>query len=313
MMINKYHLRKAFNAGVGLIPAKMLAGFFRSFESRPEIAEAAGYHVYPRLFDSPLPLMEEIDWPALDRPRRWLKIDFREAEAAALLAKLARFSPELDAIPYDRPGPDCAYWFNNLSFTDFDAAVLHSVLRHYKPKRYIELGCGFSSYISSRALSRNIAEGSPCEVIYADPFPRRDMEQMLTTGTLIRQRVQDLPLSMFEKLEAGDVLFIDTSHVLKVQSDVVRELLEILPILKPGVIIHIHDVFSPYDYPVDWVKRKIRLACNEQYAVEGLLLDGSHYRVLLPLYLLWRERRAELQPVFLRGQDRPHSFWLVKS
>jgi len=309
----KYCLRKAFNGLVALIPRKILSGFLRSFERHPELAEVAGYQIFPRRFDAPLPLLEEIDWKAIEQPRRWLKIDFHEDEALQLLPTLAKYSSELDSIPYERHGNDTPYWFDNMSFTDFDAAALYGILRHHKPKRYIELGCGFSSFISSMALAKNIVEGNPCEAIYADPMPRRDMNKMLATGKLICERMQNLPIEMFQQLEADDVLFIDTSHVLKIQSDVVRELLEIIPALKPGVLIHIHDIFSPYDYPVDWAEKKIRLSCNEQYAVECLLIGGSLCRVMLPLYLLWCERRQELQKLFSRGKDRPHSFWLVRN
>jgi hypothetical protein len=309
----KYHIRKTFNAAVALVPRQILSGFLRSFEQHPELAEAAGYQIFPRRFYAPLPLLEEIDWKALEKRRHWLKIDFRETEANELLPVLGKYSAEMDSIPYERPDDNSPFWFNNFSFTDFDAAALYGMLRHYKPKKYIELGCGFSSYISSLALSKNIAEGSLCEAIYVDPAPRRDMEKTLFTGKLICERVQRLPLEMFRQLEAGDVLFIDTSHVVKVQSDVVRELLEIIPALQAGVIIHIHDMFSPYDYPTEWVQNKIRLSCNEQYGVECLLTGGQLCQVLLPLYLLWREQRQELQKLFPRGKDRPHSFWIMKT
>jgi ABC-type transporter Mla MlaB component len=309
----KHCLRKAFNATISLIPRKLLAGFLRSFESNPEIAERVGYHVYPRVFDSPFPLAEEIDWNRLEKRRQLPSIDFREPAALEMIVRLKPYAAELDAIPYKRPETDPNFWFENGSYTDFDAAALYAILRHNRPKNYVELGCGFSSYISSLALSKNIAEGHPCDAVYADPMPRRDMDKLLFTGELLRQRVQDLTSALFQKLEAGDVLFIDTSHVLKVQSDVVCELLEILPSLKTGVIIHIHDVFSPYDYPTDWVKKKIRLPCNEQYGVECLLSGGQNYRVLLPLYLLWREHRSELQKLFPRGQERPHGFWFIKN
>ncbi len=311
--MNRTSLRNAFNQCVALIPRPLLAGFFKAFTKHPEIAERAGFHVYPREFYSPFPFPEEIDWPALDRPRSLPGIDFRVPEAVRLMETLSRFTPELDALPYERPAVPLPFWFANGSFTDFDAATTHGILRHFKPKRYVELGCGFSSYMSSHALARNAAEGAPCEAVYADPAPRRDLGQMLATGQVIQKRVQDLPLNLFTRLEAGDVLFIDTSHVIKVQSDVVREMLEILPSLKPGVIIHWHDVFSPYDYPEEWVRNPVRLSCNEQYGVECLLSGGARYEVLLPLHLLWREQLAACKKLFPRGSTRPHSFWMRKS
>lgn len=310
--MNLTPLRNAFNQCAGLVPRPLLVGFFKTFLHRPEIAEQVGFHVYPREFYSPFPFPEEIDWTGLNRRRPMPDVDFREVEALRLIGTLSRFSTELDALPYERPAAGAPYWFANKSFTDFDAAALHGMLRHHKPKRYVELGCGFSSYISSHALARNAAEGAPCEAIYADPAPRRDLQQMLALGRVLEQRVQALPLQLFTQLEAGDVLFIDTSHVVKIQSDVVRELLEILPSLKPGVLIHWHDVFSPYEYPEEWVRNPVRLSCNEQYGVECLLSGGNRYEVYLPLHLLFRERLKELQPLLPRGKDRPHSFWMRK-
>ena len=135
---------------------------------------------------------------------------------------------------------------------------------------------------------------------------------MLATGEFLQKKVQEVPSEIFNALEAGDVLFIDTSHVLKIQSDVEHELLHILPLLKPGVWIHVHDVFSPYDYPEDCVRMPVRMSWNEQYALECLLTGGGRYQVELPLHLPWREHRAALQPRFPRGQTRPHIFWMSK-
>lgn len=311
--MNKAALRKGFNALVALIPKKILSGFLRSFEQRPELAEVAGYNVFPRVFYSPFPLAEEMDWNQLTARRTLPAIDFQEHAALTLLRQIEKYGAELAALPYEKPNDEAQYWFNCGFFTDFDAAALHGLLRFYRPKRYIELGCGFSSFISSSALARNIAEGSPCAATYADPEPRRDLAKLLATGQFICERVQRLPLALFQQLEAGDILFIDTSHVMKLQSDVVWLLLEVIPILKPGVIIHIHDIFSPYDYPLDWVQNKVRLSCNEQYGVECLLAGGDLCRVLLPLHLLWREQRPALEKLFPRGKIRPHSFWLVKN
>jgi hypothetical protein len=198
-------------------------------------------------------------------------------------------------------------------FGDFDAAALHAVVRHLKPKRYIELGCGWSSYISSHALERNLKEGHPCDAVYADPEPRRDLKELLALGRVLTQRVQEVPLELFTALDSGDILFIDTSHVLKVQSDVEHQLLRILPSLKPGVWIHFHDFFSPYDYPEEWVRMPVRFALNEQYGVECLLSGGHRYQVELPLFLLWKEQQGVLRDLFPRGGEAPRSFWIRKA
>jgi hypothetical protein len=311
----RFKFRLIGNFLVGLIPKVFLRMFLKAFESRPELAEAAGFHVHPRRFDSPLPLMEEIDSAKLKTPRCLPGIDLRVASALALVANLRPFASELDAIPYaqsDR-SPFCFSKEFIESFTDFDTAILYSLLRHLRPSRYIELGCGFSSYVSSHALQRNDREGIACDTIYADPEPRLPMSQLLTYGRLIQKRVQDLPMELFAQLQANDVLFIDTSHVLKIQSDVEHELVRILPSLRSGVWIHIHDVFTPYDYPVDWVHRPVRLSCNEQYAVECLLSGGSRYQIEIPLHCLVREHLPAMKEFFPRGRCQGQSLWIRKN
>jgi hypothetical protein len=221
------------------------------------------------------------------------------------------YGKELDDVPYEADGKS-AYWFKNKTFTDFDAAVLHGMLRRLKPKRYIELGCGFSSIISSRALLRNHQEGAACNALYSDPEPRVGLGGKLACGRLQKQRVQDIPLEIFSDLKGGDVLFIDTSHILKLQSDVEHELLRILPLLRSGVWIHIHDIWTPYDYKDEWIFRPLRLSANEQYAVECLLSGGNRYQVEIPLHLLVREHKDAMLRLFPRGNDQGQSLWLRK-
>jgi hypothetical protein len=255
--------------------------------------------------------MEEIDRTALSLPRQLPGMDLRVTSALALVEELRPFVAELDSVPYEKDG-NGGFWFNNKTFTDFDAAVLYGMLRRLRPKRYIELGCGFSSLVSSRALQRNDKDGNACDAIYSDPQPRLPLAGALAYGRFMQQRVQELPLEMFAKLQAGDVLFIDTSHVLKLQSDVEHELLRILPSLAPGVWIHVHDIFTPYDYPDDWIWRPLRLGLNEQYALECLMSGGDRYRTELPLHLLFREHLPVMQKLFPRGRERAQSFWLSK-
>jgi hypothetical protein len=311
----RLQLRLIGNSLIEFIPTALLRMFLKAFESRPELAEAAGFHVHPRRFDSPLPLMEEIDGAKLAKPRSLPGIDLRVPSALALVATLRPFAAELDSIPYakdDRSSPFCFSKEFIESFPDFDAAILYSLLRYLKPRRYVELGCGFSSHVSSQALQRNDQEGIACDAVYADPEPRLPMSEVLTYGRLIQKRVQDLPMELFRQLQAGDVLFIDTSHVLKIQSDVEQELVRILPSLALGVWIHFHDIFTPYDYPVDWVQRPIRLSCNEQYAIECLLSGGNRYQVEIPLHYLVRENLPAMKEFFPRGQSRGQSLWMRK-
>jgi len=284
--------------------------FLRTLERRPDLAESAGYHVYPRVYFSPLPLREEIDSTILEQRRQLPGIKLNEESVLGLLETISPYVAELQSAPYERDGSE-PFWFANGWVADFDAAALYGLLRHLKPKHYVELGCGFSSLMSSRALSRNLKDGFACDVVYADPQPRIDIAQILSCGRLIQKRVQDVPFELFTSLEAGDALFIDTSHVVKFQSDVVHVLGTILPSLKSGVWIHVHDVFTPYDYPLDWLSSPL-FSDNEQYVLEALLNGGDRYSVELPLYALWKEHFASMKKFFPRGQQRAGSFWIRK-
>ena len=209
-MTMRYQARRLVNFLVGLIPRPCLRVFLRSFETRADLAERAGYHVYPRLFYSPLPLLEEIDWEQLRNRRELRGIDLNPEPPLRLLNNLRQFTPELETIPARQTG-ETFFWFDNGGFGGFDAAALYAMLRYLKPKRYVELGCGFSSFISSRALKRNQQEGHDCDAIYADPEPRLDMQQILAHGRLMRKHVQDVADGDIYALESGDVLFLDSA------------------------------------------------------------------------------------------------------
>jgi hypothetical protein len=303
-------LSNTFRALTGLMPRRVLRALLASIEARPDRAAAAGYHVYPRTYTSPLLLKEEVDVVQLSQRRRLPAVNIDENRALRLIETLRPYVPELDDVAVNAVAGE-PFWLRNGWYTDFDAASLYALLRHVKPQRYVELGCGFSSYISARALTRNAADGTSSDSLYSDPQPRHDIARFVPSGRVRQARVQDVPLETFTRLDAGDVLFVDTSHVVKCQSDVTHALLTILPLLKPGVWIHIHDVLTPYDYPEEWVTHHW-FSNNEQYAVEALLSGGDRYVVELPLFLLWKEHRDALTRFFPRGNVKPHGFWLRK-
>ena len=310
----KKQLRTLGNSLVGALPASLLRTFFKTFETRQELAEAAGFNVLPQRFDSAVMLIEEIDFAALAKPRALPGIELRVNAALELLTQLKPFAAELDAIPYE-PSTSAPFWFTPeflASFPDYDTAVHYSMLRYLKPKRYVEVGCGYSSIVSDFALQRNQREGVSCDAVYADPEPRLPMNKVLAGARFILKRVQDVPLETFKALQPGDVLFIDTSHVLKIQSDVEHEIVRILPSLAPGVWIHFHDVFTPYDYPEEWIRQPLRLWANEQYALECLLTGGTRYQVEIPLHYLVRDFKGPIQEFFPRGRTRGQSIWLRK-
>ena len=195
---------------------------------------------------------------------------------AATLTMLSQFSGNLMNIPEnanaDSPGEP--YWANTY-FSALDAITLYGLLGSHKPARYFEVGSGNSTKFARRAV-RDF--GLNTKIISLDPYPRAEIDALC--DRVIRQPLEDVETALFNELEAGDVLFIDNSHRAFQNSDVTVFFLEILPRLKPGVIVHIHDIFLPYDYPRLWANRHY----SEQYLLAAYLLAGySKLEVLLPL------------------------------
>ena len=175
---------------------------------------------------------------------------------------------------------NCGYDYNNGFFETVDAEVAYSVVRSVKPSRVIEVGGGFSTCVIAAALDMNRAQyGIEAELITIDPFPERITDRLRARTMLIRKPVQDVDISIFLSLKADDILFLDSSHVVSVGSDVVREYLEILPRLDRGVLIHAHDIFLPSDYPRDAVLKRLSF-WSEQYLLQGFLTFNSEFEVL---------------------------------
>ena len=199
-------------------------------------------------------------------------------------------------------------------FCHGDALILYSMLRHLRPKRVIEVGSGFSSALmldtSDQFLDSSIL------FTFIDPYPDRLLsvlrEDDAPLVTLHRLPVQEVPLECFKALEAKDILFIDSSHVSRIGSDLNFLLFEVLPVLKPGVVIHFHDIFWPFEYPREWVLTK--RAWNESYALRAFLQFNSDFRVTFFNSFIehaFRDEVDELMPFFLN--DSGGSLWIERN
>ena len=295
--------------GLGAVPAPLARHLMFLLHSQPAAADALGYHVRPIHYYEPLPDFRAIRADAPARRRVSPAIDFDLEGQRRLLTRLATaFAGELDGTDFD---------FANAYFAGLDAAIYYALIRDLRPARVIEIGSGMSSRIAARALERNRSDGHDGELVCIEPFPESRLTDNMPRATLIEQRVEDVPLEQFDALGANDILFIDSSHAVKFGGDVCREFLEILPRLKPGVWVHVHDVFFPQDYPADWVLKK-RLAFNEQYLLEAFLAFNRAYAVRACLHWLSTEHRdavrAQWTARVIDGAERhgPSSFWMTR-
>jgi len=181
--------------------------------------------------------------------------------------ELAAFAAECDF--QSGPCDDCAYHYNNGYFEAVDAEVAYGLVRRSKPIRIVEIGTGYSTRVLAAALERNAAcDGVEGSLVSIDPSPERlpgaHWNERLQQ---VPRAVQDVELELFDELASGDILFIDSSHVVATGSDVTREYLQILPRLRRGVLVHIHDIFLPFDYPRDAVLNKLWF-WSEQYGLK---------------------------------------------
>jgi hypothetical protein len=227
-------------------------------------------------------------WPPSPGPTPG--IDWRGDEQVAFLSDVLGRQSEI--VFADGPtGNPRDYHAACDMFSRMDAWMLQGVLRHFRPRRMIEVGCGWSSLVTAR-VNREYLGGS-MHFTCIEPYP----PDFLTGGVqgiseLITSRVENVELDLFSALGSGDVLFIDTSHTAKTGGDVTFLYHEVLPRLASGVVVHIHDIFLPADYPQEWVFTG--RAWNEQYLVRAFLSFNSAFRIVLAVGWLSHERHDVL-------------------
>ena len=178
-------------------------------------------------------------------------VSMRKEEQWALLNDLVHFYPSLAFAQTKMENK--RYYLQNGYFNNSDAVFLGSMLQHFKPRRIVEIGSGFSSALM---LDVNEMMAHPATLIFIEPYPER-LRQLIGAQdacTILETFVQHVDLELFSSLEKNDLLFVDSSHVSKYGSDVNHLLFNILPLLKPGVLVHFHDVFYPFEYPHEWLE-----------------------------------------------------------
>ena len=242
---------------------------------------------------STLPVLHEIEatrsrW---DRPSPLAGLDVDVPGMTKLLGELAdRWEEEFRRATGDYAANQRAGF--GPGYPKGDARTLYYLLREHRPTRYLEVGSGLSTYYATLAGAGNAADGVPLQISCIEPYPFPAL-RTLPDVELVQAFVQDVPLSRFERLQGGDVLFIDSSHALKIDSDVAYLFLEVLPRLAPGVLVHIHDVPFPYNtpYPADtWLfGERWPVYWNEAMLVQAFLAFNREFEILLSTPLIRHE------------------------
>ena len=245
-----------------------------------------------------------------DLPDAISGIDLNLNEQLELIAHLSKFYSQM---PF-RAGPQktLRYYFQNEYYLFTDGIILYSMIRHFKPKRIIEVGSGFSSALMIDTNEQFFDGAIQLEFIEPNPkrlysiFNDKDRENVKVHEKL----VQNIPISKFKELQAGDMLFIDSSHVAKTGSDLNFILFEILPNLNKGVIIHFHDIFFPFEYPKQWVYAGRNW--NENYILRAYLMDTEAYKIILFADYLHQKHPDSFATMPLANKNTGGCLWLEK-
>jgi Methyltransferase domain len=227
------------------------------------------------------------------------------------LRSFAALNEHFLRIPVSAPESSIEPFWGNAWLPCLDAAALYGFVASEAPKKVFEVGSGNSTKFARRAIRDHDLR---TRILSIDPQPRAEIDSLC--DEIIRAPLEDVDLSIFDQLESGDILFVDCSHVVYMNSDSTVFFLEILPRLKPGVFVQIHDMFLPYDYPPDWRGRFYA----EQYLLAAYLLaEGNKLNIVLPNFFisLDSELGGELSPIWDKLKERTASlntgggsFWL---
>ena len=272
-------------------------------------------YVRPGHFFSPIPSDQDIQEYKQDFANRLARplpaIDLNTEEQLQLLEAFGSFYSEMPFA--ENPPPRNRYFLNNNAFNYLDGLVLYSMLRYTRPARMIEIGCGYSS--CATLDTNELFLGNQLSCTFIEPYPqlfyslvkKSDLERV----KMISRRLQEVDLGLFSELNENDILFIDSTHVSRLNSDVNYIFFEILPILKPGVTVHIHDIYFPFEYPIEWHEEG--RVWTEGYITRAFLEFNPNFKILFwGSYLNRFYQDKVIQNLPLGIKNAGGSIWLKK-
>ena len=275
--------------------------------------ERHGLHVVRNTYDSPIPDCRALDPSLWEEESDLVGIDLAVEEQQRLLAELHdRFGAEYGEFHAHPTADPRAFWLENGAFGSVDAEILYGIVRRSRPRKVIEIGCGHSTRCTAMALRRNEREsGERAELVTIDPYaPQIAVIEGVTRH--LPERVERVALAELTALGDGDILFIDSPHVVTAGGAVQRLFLEVIPRLRPGVLVHLHDIFLPAEYPRSWLIEEHRFY-NEQYLLAAFLAFNERFRVVWAGHLMHRRHPELLRaaiPSYDPARHQPGSFWM---
>ena len=280
--------------------------------------EKFGIHVLPVHYYSPVPDTRELRRQLSQWYREWsfAGVEFNVDGQSQLLENLRTYTSECDELPaYNQVREQDL----GEGYGEIDSHILHAMIRHFKPRTIIEVGSGVSTYYCLHAASLNgEVDGVESRIVCVEPYPKPALYRLRGASRIeiVPKLVQELSTDFFQALEEGDILFIDSTHIVKINSDVVYLYLEVLPSLKEGVVVHIHDIPFPYPAPDPelWIFTRHQF-WTESALVHAFLMYNNRFKILLcSSYLHYREpdKLKSVFSVYDPGKPFPASLWLQK-
>ena len=311
-LVNKY-LINGF-----LVKIPILGGKIKAYQELVQVSRACGFK--PGHFYSPIPSREEVKDSA-DRifsSTDVLDVDLNIDKQFTLLET---FKTKRSEFPYDflnaKENEELRYRFTKRpQYRYSDVMFLYQVMRHLEPQQIVEVGSGASSAVMLDI--NDLFYNSSIKFTFIEPYPERLYEflrgQDHNNATIITEKVQDVPMDVFQSLKENDILFIDSSHVSKVGSDVNHIFFNILPRINAGVWIHFHDIFYPFELPMHWILQNGRF-WNESYILRAFLMNNDAYEIMLFNTLLHKNYRYWFEnemPECLIDEGDTGSIWIKK-
>jgi hypothetical protein len=298
--------------------ARFLPGGILRDKAFFDLWQEHGYHITPVHFYEPVPdtrTLSESLWTDIST-LPGIRIDDRSCLNRLREFKV-EFYPEYTNFPKEPGGDPSQFFLENGFLGPGDAEILYCMARHLKPRQVLEIGSGYSTLLLAGALEVNRKEGcGASQYRCIDPYPK-DFVAVGVPGLdrLIKKPLEEMGWEPFEALGENDILFIDSSHVVRIGGDVNRLILETLPRLRAGVVVHFHDILLPEEYPEPWVRGMARI-WSEQYLLQAFMAFNDSFEILWPgNYMRVKHRQAveEAIPSFRADKTWLGSFWIRKT
>jgi len=312
--VRRYKLELMWNTGTAIRRRRLWESrvAVRGYSLGRAMADRLGLQVMLKTYYSPIPDLHGLPaetWSTAD-PMRGIGFDL-DAQTTFLHEELSE--PLRAFVPDETVGADYRYDVNNPSYPLPDARALFAIVRRLRPRSIVELGSGQTSRVIAQACRMNAVDGHESTYRAFDPFPTAVDAGLPGLTDLALVDAQAVPEDVFSELSSGDILFVDTTHTVKLGSEVNRIILRVLPILAPGVLVHFHDIHLPYEYP-RYLIEDYGLCWSEQYLLQAFLCLNPSFEVLCAVHALCRDRpeAAAAAGLASKGQDGG-AFWIRRT